>query len=305
MDREPPMTAPTISPALPHERAAALRLVFADAGDGAVRNSLDLMATGRVDAAGLWVSRDGRGVVAAVLAALLPGRGAVVWPPACRSSAAPDFHELMTALNQWLSDQGVRLAQCLLPTGYAARAEPLTRRGFHYVTRLTDLHHYLDIPADDLGRRERLEYVSYAECDETEFEALLDRTYVGTLDCPEINGVRPAADAIAGYQGGDDFDAERWWLVRHRGTAVGVVLTAATSPGAWELLYFGVVPEHRGHGFGREIVRKILFEAKASGAVELSLAVDYRNEPARQIYRRAGFDEGESREVYLAVFGGT
>jgi ribosomal-protein-alanine N-acetyltransferase len=62
-----------------------------------------------------------------------------------------------------------------------------------------------------------------------------------------------------------------------------------------------VVPEARRRGVGRELVRKALFEAKAAGVPSVGLSVDDRNAPARELYRRLGFEPVERREVFLAV----
>ena len=62
---------------------------------------------------------------------------------------------------------------------------------------------------------------------------------------------------------------------------------------AWDVSYVGVVPAARRRGVGAELVVKALWEAKAAGILQVSLAVDARNEPARRLYRRLGFETGE------------
>ena len=49
--------------------------------------------------------------------------------------------------------------------------------------------------------------------------------------------------------------------------------------------------------------RKALFETKAAGQPCLALSVDARNRPARELYRRLGFESHDRREVFLAVWG--
>ena len=71
---------------------------------------------------------------------------------------------------------------------------------------------------------------------------------------------------------------------------------------AWDLSYVGVVPEARGRGVGRELVCKTLFEARAAEAAQLTLSVDIRNRPARNLYERFDFELYDEREVYLAVW---
>jgi ribosomal protein S18 acetylase RimI-like enzyme len=70
----------------------------------------------------------------------------------------------------------------------------------------------------------------------------------------------------------------------------------------WDISYLGLVPEARGRGLGKELVRKALFEARAADALQLTLAVDERNWPARDLYQRMGFETFDSREVYLTIW---
>src|SRR5688500_3363156 len=77
--------AMTIGPAAAKDLPAVLALAFARLGpvEAAVRAAaaLDLIATGALDAGGILTAcQDGR-VTAAMVAAPLPGAGAVVWPP--------------------------------------------------------------------------------------------------------------------------------------------------------------------------------------------------------------------------------
>ena len=81
-----------------------------------------------------------------------------------------------------------------------------------------------------------------------------------------------------------------------------LILTEMPDWGAWDLSYVGVVPEARGRGVGRELVRKALFEAKVAEAPGMILSVDSRNRPARYLYESLGFEPYEEREVYLAVW---
>lgn len=50
-----------------------------------------------------------------------------------------------------------------------------------------------------------------------------------------------------------------------------------------------VVPEQRGTGLGRAIVRRAIEQARAIGVEALTLSVDSANEPASALYRSLGF----------------
>jgi mycothiol synthase len=304
------MPTPAVTAARPDEQAAAVRLLFGHlppedqlARTANVRAMLD---DGELDPDGVLVVRSGRELAGAMLAAPLPGGGGVVWPPQVRPGTPADAvaDALVRHAADWLRGRGTKLAQALLTEDDVPFAGPLERNGFPFLTRLEYLRHFLELPPDRLAGPERLTYQTFSECDFDLFGEVLLRTYEATLDCPEVNGVRTAAEVVAGHQGGGDFDPRRWWLARLDGRPVGVLLVnAMPEGGVWDVAYVGVVPAARRRGVGMELVVKALWEAKAAGILQVSLAVDSRNEPARRLYRRLGFEPFGERSVYLAVWG--
>ncbi|HEV2766040.1 MAG TPA: GNAT family N-acetyltransferase [Pyrinomonadaceae bacterium] len=77
-------------------------------------------------------------------------------------------------------------------------------------------------------------------------------------------------------------------LVAYAGErAVGVAALAIRGEAGW-VGGFGVVPEERGRGRGRELMSALLKEARACGLRTLSLEVLSHNEAARRLYERAG-----------------
>jgi ribosomal protein S18 acetylase RimI-like enzyme len=297
----------TITAAESDEQAAALRLTFSHLDPetrlARVAGGLELIDRGELDPAGILVARIAGRVVGAVVAAPVPGAGAAIWPPQVEPGIAPAVaDDLARHAAAWLRDQGVKLAQALLAPEDAGLAGPLLRAGFRRATALWYLRHDLELPAGLLGERERLTYTTFAVSGPAAFAAVLARTYDGTQDCPEISDARTAPEALAGHQA-DGFDPNHWWLASAGGEAVGLLLVNPAVDGAgWEIAYVGVAPEHRRRGIGRELVLKALVEAKAAGQPSVSLAVDARNAPARELYRQLGFEPHESREVLLAVW---
>ena len=320
------MTGVTICSAEPDELTAALRLAFghlsAETRLARVAGGLELIEAGEMDPAGVLVARSGGRVIGAMVAAPVPGAGAAIWPPQVeRGVSEAVAGELVRRTSDWLRSKGVKLAQALLAPEDAALAEPLVRGGFRRATALWYLRHDLELPAAVLGEPERLTYTTFAAAGPAAFEPVLARTYEGTQDCPEISDARTASEALAGHMS-SGFDPRRWWLARlpvpslalqacpdkpeapaKVGEAVGLVLVNPDADeDGWEIAYVGVVPEQRRRGFGRELVLKALLEAKAAGQPAVTLAVDARNAPARELYRRLGFKSTESREVLLAVW---
>jgi ribosomal protein S18 acetylase RimI-like enzyme len=297
----------TIGPAEPDEWTAALRLAFnhldPETRLARVAGGLDLIDSGEMDPAGVLVAREGGRVVGAMVVAPVPGAGAAVWPPQVEHPYPPSVaDQLVLQAADWLRSRGVKLAQALLSADDVNMAGPLLRAGFKHATALWYLRHDLDLPTGLLTAPERLTYTTYAAAGPDLFTAVLARTYEGTQDCPEISDARTSAEALAGHRA-DGFDPERWLLATAAVVPVGLLLVNASPDGdGWEIAYVGVVPEQRRRGYGRELVVKALVEAKAAGQPAVTLAVDDRNVPARELYARLGFEETESREVLLAVW---
>jgi mycothiol synthase len=159
------------------------------------------------------------------------------------------------------------------------------------------------------GDEERLEPVptppnihfkAFVTTDPRVFEQTLLRSYEGTLDCPELNGVRAIEEIMAGHQSQGKHDPQRWWLLYQNGNPVGVLLlTEILEWNSLDISYLGVVPEARGAGLGRLLAGKSLVEARAANTSQVTLAVDSRNHPALHLYRSLGFEPHEQRAVFL------
>jgi ribosomal protein S18 acetylase RimI-like enzyme len=298
---------PSPSQARADELAGAFRLVFrhlpATDRDARLRNALHLIQRGEFDPAGVIVLRTPDALAGTIVCTTVPGAGALVWPPVVIAQpAAPAEDALVRHAAAWLRGRGTRLAQALLRPEEAHLAEPLLRNGFVHVTDLWFLSHDL-LAVPSLAAPGQFTFEPYDLHAPAEFHATLERTYAGSLDCPEVNGVRTIDEVIAGHKAQGAFDPNRWWLARHKGAPVAVLLLAEMPESAdWELAYTGVVPEARRRGFGRAVLRHALAEARRGGAGRLTLSVDARNQPAWDLYRWAGFEAFERRSVLLAVW---
>lgn len=295
----------TVRAAEPLERTAALQLAFQHLDDPEqhfkIRTALGMIERGEFDPDGLIVAVDGTGIAGCIMAMAMQG-GAIVWPPRCRRSLANSsiVEDLIVEYtNLWLTRRGARIAQTMLLPEEEADGAALVRHGFQPITRLMYLRHFLDLAAEELAKPERLTYRTANELTDTELESLVDRTYIESADCPELNHTRGAADFLAGHRAASEYNPNRWWIAHHQGQPVGVVLMNQTETDTWDMAYLGVVFEARKRGIGRELVRKALFEAKAAGMLMVTLALDHRNEPARRLYHQAGFEPFDERIVLL------
>jgi GNAT superfamily N-acetyltransferase len=146
-----------------------------------------------------------------------------------------------------------------------------------------------------------LEWVHYTPDRELLFQDALERTYVQSLDCPELTGLRRTADVLAGHRAADVFDPALWWVAMHSQEPVGVILiNRIPSEPALELVYMGVAQVARGTGVADALLGRAVVAASKVSATILALAVDERNTPARRMYTRWGFLETGARDAWIA-----
>lgn len=226
-----------------------------------------------------------------------PGNTAVVWPPSASCAAAD---ELLRSAAQWCDGQSIPLAQLSANADDGYASQRLAACGFAWLADLVYL--YADVlgtsPAPE-PRGGAVTLVAHAGDDPQRLGDLIEQSYIDTLDCPGLDGLRLTRDVLAGYTSQGRHIPEHWYFVQSGGADVGVLILA-DHPAAenCELVYMGVIPAARGGGLGAFVVRRALGIASALGARRLVLAVDADNRPALALYRRAGFIEWGRRTVY-------
>jgi ribosomal protein S18 acetylase RimI-like enzyme len=258
-------------------------------------------------------------MVGALLTQPLAGKAAAVWAPEVQRSwrrQAVAAGLLQKALAD-LKARGFRLAQAVLDESAGLRAaRDLTRGGMPRVTELLYLERdtalpfaaarHVGSPREGPGRAVpglHLEWQPFQPALEAQFRNVLQATYIGSLDMPELDGARGLDDIMESHRAAGRFDPGRWQLghVPGRPEAASVLLLAEVpSRPAWEVVYLGLTPPARGHGLGRAVVGHALELARAHVG-RLELAVDCRNVPATRLYRSTGFVVRDRRAVHLAI----
>ena len=128
----------------------------------------------------------------------------------------------------------------------------------------------------------------------------LDRSYEGTLDCPELCGLRETPDILASHRACGKHDPSLWWVAMERGRPIGCALFSPyPEQGSIELVYLGLVPEARGRGLGARLTRFGLASLPRRAFTRVACAVDERNAPARRLYDRLGFARFDTRDAYV------
>ncbi len=247
---------------------------------------------------GLLVSDQNESIPAVLWVQLTTGHTAVVWLP---DDSHPASQALMQESGDFLDRQGVVLAQVLLPQDSPYDTQVLAAGEF---TKLADLV-YLAAAGDcfpTVQPNSPLQLHPRAGDDPEKLGRLLLQTYEGSLDCPQLNGVRSSDDILAGYRLQGKHDPACWFVASYEGQEVGVLLlTEHPGNATWELVYMGIVALMRGRGLGRQLVQYALWEARRRAAQQMVLAVDALNPHAMDMYVAVGFEPWDRRTVYARI----
>lgn len=295
----------------PEEKAEALAVLYhrlsATTRANMIVELLRQEACGQLDLSGLWIAARKRRIIGAMLTQVLAGRAIAIWPPViARAWRAASLASSMIREALRVSEaRGIRLAQALVDDNQPKQTGlDLTRGGLPYVTDLLYLGRPTSNPLPVPPEIPNLEWQGYRPDRHDHFARMLERSYEGSLDMPELVGLRSLDDVMQGHRARGSFDPERWRLGFLAGQAepVAVLLLLAGSESTWEVSYLGLAPEARGRGLGRRVLAHALERARPQ-AHRLELAVDVRNLPADRLYQRCGFHAFERRKVHLAVLG--
>ncbi|MBA4019450.1 MAG: hypothetical protein C0483_19975 [Pirellula sp.] len=241
-----------------------------------------------------------RGIAAAAWGQLGSGNVAQVWPTQWLvESELSGCDPLMSALLAELPKRGMTFAQTLLPDVACRDAQTVLGAGFTHAADLT----YLGADVDPRAKKHpegSVRFVPYEADDRTSFAALVEGTYEGTLDCPALNGLRPALEVLDEYAEIGASGTSLWQRAVENDVAVGCLLLADhPSQNQVELVYMALLPHARGRGLGAELVRESLRIAAVLGRKRIVLAVDAANTPAAAQYEVAGFREWERRSAFV------
>ncbi len=131
----------------------------------------------------------------------------------------------------------------------------------------------------------------------------LEASYVDTLDCPDLCGMRETVDIVASHAAIGRQELALWSLLRHEGRPAGaLLLSCLPEQRCYELVYLGLGPSLRGNGYGEFLMRRAIDtlatrirQSKARSGWSLTCAVDKAFRPAVRLYERLGFAAFDSR----------
>ncbi|WP_157605902.1 GNAT family N-acetyltransferase [Schlesneria paludicola] len=246
---------------------------------------------------------DGQVVGAALLMHQLDGV-TLVWPPvvSCQAPAPAAVEDaLMTRMCDEIDRTDSRLAQILLAPGDTAETELIARFGFEHLADLCFMARTLS--ADDVALSPNdgeLEFDTFDDSRADRFASVIERSYQDSLDCPFLDGFRNGRAALVSHRLSGQFDPAGWRLYRQGADDIGITLTNEhPEQNAIELVYFGIVPEFRGQGFGRRILSDSVQAAAFTGRSTMFLAVDCGNIYANNLYGELNFTEVARRQAMV------
>jgi len=237
-------------------------------------------------------------------AQIQPGRTATIWPPCIVGSDENLGCRLALAAVEAAFSAGAKVAQAVISPLDAPEARWLEAAGLMPVADMECL--VWQTPSGKASPLEEtqsddLQWENYTHPrDRRRLEALLRQTWIGSLDCPALDGLRDPADVLEGYLAAGTSQAKHWCFLCNRGEDAGCLLLAEHSDSdELELVYMGLTPELRGHGHGHVLVQMAQRLTRRAGRSRLTTAVDAANGPARAAYAAAGFICYDRRRVLL------
>lgn len=199
---------------------------------------------------------------------------------------------------------GCKLLEVLLDPEDAAESlwhGPLRSSGFHFLTRLVYLFQQNFTTQKEPIHPRDVTWVEFGAHSAELFASALEQSYSGTMDCPELTGIRSTAEVLAGHRATGEFDPSLWWVALRGNRPVGVLLLNRLRGGAAEITYLGVAQVARRSGVADALVERAMQLCRQRSVTMLALAVDHRNTPAQRLYARWGFQTFQNRAAWIAA----
>ena len=257
---------------------------------------------------GLLGTWDANGLLGVVWAQLQPGGMATIWPPRVVGHHEGLGARLALAAVEVAKAHGARIAQALLSPSDMAEAPWLEGAGLQRAAEIQSLVwnaspspplQAIPDPLPPPWRAERYEHARHRG----RMEKILERTFVDSLDCPALEGVRHPTDVLEGYLAAGASGSEHWYFIHDGADDAGCLLLSKDAAAhELEVVYMGLTPHWRGRGLGKVLVQLAQTLTCRAGCNRLLTAVDVANAPACAAYDTAGFYCWDRRHALLRVF---
>ena len=152
----------------------------------------------------------------------------------------------------------------------------------------------------------KLGFKQHDEISTRDWYAIIEATYIETLDVPELNGLRNMEHTLEGYASTQPRMTQpripgTWWVIQDGSVNIGCLLLTPNDDQHCELTYLGLAPSSRGLGLSRAIMDHLDRWVTLHGFERMTLAVDIRNTPAIRLYQSRGFDAERCVQAWIRV----
>ncbi len=210
---------------------------------------------------------------------------------------------LVTAAREIARRRGIRLLQMLINPEDAVTASVAQSSGFRLMTQLYYLRRDVGAFSPTFIEANDITWEAYSEHSRTTFLRAIELSYVESLDCPELFGLRNTADILETHRSSGHFFPECWWVAKLNNEPVGVVLlNGVREPFGLELVYMGVAQVARRSGVANALLARAVQCCVEKSASYLTLAVDARNTPAKKLYARWELRPMHRMDAWIATY---
>ncbi|MCY2979083.1 MAG: GNAT family N-acetyltransferase [Planctomycetota bacterium] len=152
----------------------------------------------------------------------------------------------------------------------------------------------------------KLGFKQHDEISTRDWHAIIEATYIETLDVPELNGLRNIGNTLEGYASTQPRMTQpiipgTWWVIQDGCVNIGCLLLTPNDDQHCELTYLGLAPSSRGLGHSRAIMDHLDRWVTSHGFERMTLAVDIRNTPAIRLYQSRGFVAERFVQAWIRV----
>jgi ribosomal protein S18 acetylase RimI-like enzyme len=246
---------------------------------------------------------DGR-LICACACVESPGRAALVHVPPDR--IARRHGDVLAAALRTLLDRAwarsLVVVQALVPPDSPNLETTLSRAGFRFLAELVYQERAVEAPPGARHIRTDLTFAPYSGRTHGLFIDAMNLSYVDSLDCPGLAGLRDTEDVLAAHRAAGAHNPECWFVAMDGRQPVGVILLSKLlRRPVMEVVYMGVAAGARGQKVGDALLARAVEQCASCGATRVALAVDSTNRPAVRLYARWGFDEIARRRAWIAA----
>ena len=212
---------------------------------------------------------------------------------------------LLSMLVEQVRADGVVQIQAILDGTESIAEEIVEQAGFTVLAELQQMVLMLpgnpeSAPIDAAQLPQDLRWVDARSVTRAKLTQLLAHTFIETLDCPMLNGLRGPEDVLEGFLDGHTLESqEHWWILAAGEKLLGCSFVNPLPGYAAELVYMGLGVTSRGRGYGRLLLEQGVRSALRLNAESFFAAVDCDNWPAIRLYAQAGFHEHARVQAWI------